>query len=163
MTNPDLIPVVLMGSVPDKCYANAQELLQEFADKLAISADTVTIIKGAKGEQGDPGLRGEKGDKGDTGPTPVNDQAVYDIDSGATYIDIDYFPEWQRAIYNLVLDSTIGGTNPFDPGASGIVGIGSIIRIYAEPIAKIRVFFLFSAGITATPAGNHVLVINNFK
>lgn len=163
MTNTNLVPIFVMGTVPDRCYANAQELLEEFASKLSVSADTITIIKGAKGETGDPGKKGDKGDQGNDGPGPVNDQTRYDLAIGSTYIDIDYFPEWQRATYNVYLDSMIGGSPDFNPGASGIVGVGSIIRIYANPVQKIRVFFLFGGGITAIPAANHVLSVNIVK
>lgn len=160
MTNPNAQPLFLSGVMPDKCYKNAQEFADELVKILGFPLDTSSVIKGAKGDPGAPGPKGDPGAQGDIGPGASNTLSTYNLTQGSTYVDIDLFLGWEKAGFKIKVDATVGGPGNWNPATGGIVGVGSIIPVYADPILKLRVFFLFGGGITAVPATNHVLCVN---
>lgn len=152
--------------MPDKCYKNAQEFAEELVKILGFPLDTASVIKGAKGDTGNIGPKGDAGQKGDPGPGTSNILDRIEIDPDATYIDIEWFVNWEKAIYKIKVTGTVGDTGDFDPLVSGVVGIGTIAEVFVDPldpVKRVRVYFLFSAGITGVPGEGHVLLINTIE
>lgn len=164
MTNPNTQPVIMIGQLTENSYPSAQAFAEALVAVLGIPLDTISIIKGAKGETGPKGSKGDKGANGSNGNTVKLNTINLGIPENATYIDIDYTEDWASHIYKITYNGAIGGgTSAYDPSVAGIVSIGTMIPIYATPVTKIRVFFMFQAGtsgpITGVPSTGHRLSI----
>lgn len=163
MENTNLLPFTIAGKIEEKCYPTLQELFEVFAANLQIPIDTITVIQGAQGPPGEKGGKGLKGDTGPAGKSFVNVFDQHNIPTDVKFIDIPTFAEWGTASFKITVNRYIGGDDPFDPAITGVVGVGSIIQVFGEPVSTLRVFFTFAGGITQTPTTDYVLVVSYVK
>lgn len=164
MDNDKTTPVLLAGTLPKSCYADANEFASDLVKQLRIPSDTYSVIQGAKGEigkRGGPGGAGPKGDKGEKGDSEATLKVIA-IPMGSTYVDFPWFALYKKASYHIHhkgrINSIAVGVPAYNPAASGIVAIGTIIEM-APGSTIVRVFFLFS-GIVTVPDSDHVLHIS---
>lgn len=156
----------MIGQLTEDSYPSAQAFAEALVAVLGIPIDTISVIKGATGETGPKGARGEKGPAGNNGTVVTADNNLIAITQGAKYVDFDYTEDWALHNYKIILVGTTGGIGDYDPGLSGIVGLGCLVPVSGEGglITKVRAYFTFQAGtsgieITSVPSTNHRLSI----
>jgi hypothetical protein len=164
MNNDNTTPVLTLGTLPRKCYSDPQQFAEDLVKVIKIPSDTYSVINGAKGEPG-KSIRGPSGPQGLQGPAGAGATLylrIIEIPSAATYVDFVAFTDWQKASFSICHKGVVGSTGSppivYNPGASGVIAVGTTIGI-APLAASIRVYFIFGGGITSTPDANHVLHI----
>jgi hypothetical protein len=168
MQNVEGITVTKVGKLPKDCYTDFNEFAQDLAKIMYFDVAGIAIAQGVDGKDGEPGQRGPKGDKGDKGdPGEVHVYVDnYDIPENATYIDIPIFTNWDQAIFQVKSKAAVGSpgppdADPYDDPSS--VGVGTIVLVHGTPVTHIRVYFVFSGGISDVPDDTFYLSVTRFS
>lgn len=162
MANDNQLPLQVSGPLPKDCYSDLNEFVADLAKVLELPLDTAIIIKGANGERGVKGERGPKGDQGPKGDSRVLVQYSLAIGAGVAFVEFNYFQGWEAASYMITYDGAFAALtgNNFVP-ASGLIGVGTIVPVFAVPTpTKLRCYFVFAGGVTSTPDNKFLLKIS---
>jgi hypothetical protein len=166
MADNDNVLPLKVGKLPRECYTSWQEFAEDFVKVLQVAQDNKEIIEGAKGDPGDRGLRGPKGDPGAAGANTVISTRQFEIDDASTYVDVPIFSGWESSMFYIEYSGRVLPVGPYDPfvAADGYIGVGTIVLVDEIPTpTTLRVYFVFSPGITAVPDENFILHVTTLS
>ena len=155
-----------VGKLPKECYTNWQEFADDLAKVISFPQDTKQIIQGAKGDTGATGRRGPQGETGPPGTNTTLTPRAIPIPAGVKYVSLPIFTNWEYSIFTIKYNgrfAPVSAVDPFDPD-DGYIGVGTIVVEDGIPTpTTIRVYFVFSPGITVTPDDNFILQITTLS